>query len=97
MMELTHLAVAILSFTARTHKRIEPRFHAAAHDGVQALVWGLVATKQVENMQLGREGGGRIQSGTPLDEGEGRNTHNFRPLHRSLDLPKPFHTTLTGR
>jgi hypothetical protein len=53
---LTHLAIVVLSPTARTDKCVEPRLHTTADDGVETLIRCLVATEKIEEMKLRREG-----------------------------------------
>lgn len=47
---LTHLGVAVLASTACTDEGLEVGLHCAADDGVQTLVWGLIAAEEIENM-----------------------------------------------
>lgn len=50
----THFGVTILALATRTNEGFEPWFDRTTYNRVQALVWRLVPTKQIKNMQLSR-------------------------------------------
>ena len=46
----THLSIAILASASCADEGFEVRFHGAADDGVQTLVWSLITAEEVEDV-----------------------------------------------
>jgi hypothetical protein len=77
----THLRVDVLAGTAGAGEGLEPRFDAGADERVQGLVWCLVAAEQVQDVNLRRERGGRVEERRPFDECDG---HDLRGRVRQV-------------
>ena len=56
---------------ASTNEGLKPWFYRAAYDGVQTLVWRLVSTEQVEDMQLCCKRRRGVQDLCALNDGKG--------------------------